>query len=34
MIGYIFNSKIKQQGWHLKYRRNIMRALEKPDHFN
>lgn len=32
-MSYIYNSRIANTGWHLKYRQNLLRALKEPDNF-
>ncbi|CAD8163022.1 unnamed protein product [Paramecium octaurelia] len=32
-VAYIYNSRIMNTGWHLKYRYNLLRALREPQNF-
>ncbi|KAM3141152.1 hypothetical protein pb186bvf_006757 [Paramecium bursaria] len=32
-VCYIYNSRISNIGWHLKYRQNLLRALKEPSNF-
>ncbi|CAD8058986.1 unnamed protein product [Paramecium primaurelia] len=32
-VSYIYNSRIANTGWHLKYRYNLLRALKEPENF-
>lgn len=32
-MSYIYNSRIANTGWHLKYRYNLLRALKEPENF-
>ncbi|CAK86735.1 unnamed protein product (macronuclear) [Paramecium tetraurelia] len=32
-VAYVYNSRISNTAWHLKYRQNLLRALKEPDNF-